>query len=50
MFDIICQDLDHESRSEEFGWTAVIGQSDKENAQGYLCEACAIAKRIRDQE
>lgn len=50
MFDIICQDPDHESRSEEPGWSEVLGQSSKENAKGYHCEACSKAKAARQQE
>lgn len=46
MFTIYCEDPDHASRVNEPGWLESLGQSSVENARGYLCPACAEAKRL----
>lgn len=44
MYSIICEDLNHNNRSSDDGWSETLGTSSVENASGYLCLACINAK------
>jgi len=43
MADIVCTDPDHDSRSNEAGWSALLGVTDRpEPPTNVLCAACAV--------
>lgn len=43
MTDIVCTDPDHDSRSNEAGWSALLGITDRpEPPTNVLCAACAL--------